>query len=355
MGLRLEEQVLCAETALNLMGLRQFAPIVVFCAHGSQTENNPYAASLDCGACGGHPGGPNARLMAQICNDPTVRCRLAERGIVIPPDTVFVAAQHNTTTDEVDLLSEFPSGTGQGNRLKIDLKLATLGAREERSRYLTGTSSPNLRATNWAEVRPEWGLARNASFIVAHRSLTRGLDLEGRSFLHSYEWNHDANGKSLETILTAPMVVAQWISAQYFFSSLNPKIFGSGSKTTQNIVGKFGVMQGNGSDLKAGLPLQSVKRTRTEPFHEPLRLTTVVHAPVEVVAGVIDRNDILQKLFGNGWVHLIVFDPITQLTLRYVRGPDYHLGRFESIDVGTSSLPSGSSTHGLLHHPSLGH
>jgi uncharacterized protein YbcC (UPF0753/DUF2309 family) len=166
-----------------------------------------------------------------------------------------------------------------------------------------------LRAQDWAQVRPEWGLARNAAFIVAPRSLTKNINLEGRSFLHSYEWEKDEDGASLTTILTAPMVVAQWINAQYLFSTLDNVAFGGGSKITKNITGKIGIMQGNASDLMHGLPLQSVFKSDEEAYHKPMRLTVIVYAPKTHIDPIIKGQAILQKLFGNGWVHLVCHDP----------------------------------------------
>ena len=173
------------------------------------------------------------------------------------------------------------------------------------------TSYVEKRSVNWAETRHEWGLARNASFIVAKRDLTKNIDLDGRSFLHSYDWRIDEDGSALNLILTAPMVVAQWINSQYLFSTINNVAYGSGSKITQNIVGKIGVMQGNGSDLMHGLPLQSVFSSDLESYHQPLRLTTFVHAPTKLIDQAIHKNEILQKLFGNRWVHIFCLDPIS--------------------------------------------
>ena len=36
--------------------------------------------------------------------------------------------------------------------------------------------------------------------------------------------------------------------------------------------------------------------------HEPMRLLAVIQAPLARIDMVIDRNPILQRLFGNGWV-----------------------------------------------------
>ncbi|WP_375596397.1 DUF2309 domain-containing protein [Algihabitans albus] len=314
------ERIFYAEASLSIMGLTQnFAPLVLLCGHGGETVNNPFAAGLDCGACGGNHGGPNARVMAAILNDPLVRSGLIERGIEIPETTLFLAAAHNTTTDAVTL---FDPEAGRSRhpeafaKLQYDLARARAAASAERCRRLPAAGGDSLaavdsRAADWAQVRPEWGLARNAAFIVGHRDLTRGLDLEGRSFLHSYDWRSDMDGRALEVILTAPMVVAEWINTQYYFSTVDNVAYGAGSKITHNVVGTFGVMQGNASDLMTGLPAQSVMSSDERLYHEPLRLMTVVEAPVARIEDIIRRNDILQTLFGNGWVALAALDPET--------------------------------------------
>jgi hypothetical protein len=325
-GLAPKEQAFFAETALTVMGLTSgFAPLVVLCGHGGETVNNPFAAGLDCGACGGHAGGPNARIMAAILNKPEIRGELAERGIAIPETTVFVAGEHNTTTDGVTL---FDTGAAEARhpetlaRLRRALVVAGQAAAVERMRHLPG-DAPATRAADWAQVRPEWALARNAGFIVGHRDLTRALNLDGRCFLHSYDWQGDTSGKALEVILTAPMVVAQWINTQYYFSTLDPVAYGAGSKVTHNVVGGFGVMQGNASDLMTGLPVQSTRADADTPHHEPLRLLTAVHAPVQRIEEVIQRNDVLKTLFGNGWVALLALDPETGRSLRRTRAGDW--------------------------------
>ena len=170
----------------------------------------------------------------------------------------------------------------------------------------------SLRSQDWSQVRPEWGLARNAAFIVGPRAWTKDMDLEGRCFLHSYDWEKDPSGSSLTTILTAPMVVAQWINSQYLFSTLDNVAYGGGSKITKNITGKIGVMQGNASDLMHGLPLQSVYTSDKEAYHQPVRLMTVIYAPREIIDPIISKQDILRKLFGNGWVTLACVEPETR-------------------------------------------
>lgn len=320
-GIGLSEQVDYGESALRIMGLTEnLAPLVVLCGHGSSTNNNAYASALDCGACGGNHGGGNARILAAILNSPPVRSQLADRGLAIPSDTLFVAAEHNTTTDHVELYES----RGQSERqqemldsLRADLAKARIANAKARTETFglpmlhgdRAVRETKRRSSDWAEVRPEWGLARNAAFIVGPRERTKAIDLQGRCFLQSYDWKTDSTGKFLTTILTAPMVVAQWINSQYLFSTLNNVAYGAGSKVTHNVTGKVGVMQGNASDLMHGLPLQSVYAADGQPYHEPLRLLTVVYAPRSMLDAIIHTQDVLKKLFGNGWVALACIDP----------------------------------------------
>lgn len=312
----LKEQIEYAHSALSMIGLTQdFAPIVIFCGHGSTVQNNPHASTLNCGACGGNAGGPNARLIVSILNSSKVRSELNKRGIEIPEATLFLGAEHDTTTDNVKLFCEETDIARQPNliqRLKEDLKSAQLANASVRMPLLgsfKGAKEAIRKSVDWSETRPEWGLAKNAAFVVGPRTLTENLDLKSRCFLHSYDWRSDSHGTSLETILTAPMVVAEWINTQYFFSVLNPVAFGSGSKITHNVVGKIGVMQGNGSDLMHGLPLQSIHSNDIEPYHIPVRLLTVVFAPKTRIDAIVEKHLTLQNLFFNQWVKLVAIDP----------------------------------------------
>lgn len=318
-SITLEQQVNYGASVLNTMGLtKNFAPLIVFCGHGSSTQNNAYATALDCGACGGNHGAPNARIIAAILNSVEVRQALKEEGIDIPNNTLFLGAEHNTTTDEVELYDVNVSSGSFHEKiasLKQDLEHAKNQNSLWRSKAMGSKVDPDtfmVRATDWAQVRPEWGLAKNATFIVGPRELTKNVNLEGRAFLHSYNWEQDANGKFLSTILTAPMVVAQWINMQYLFSTLDNVAFGGGSKTTQNITGKIGIIQGNASDFMHGLSLQSVYMSDHQSYHQAVRLTVVVYAPTALIDAIIEQQNILQKLFGNGWIHLICYDPKRQ-------------------------------------------
>ena len=313
----LEAQVGVAKTLFDLTGWQNFAPLVVLTGHGSNTQNNPFGSSLDCGACAGNPGRHNARTLAKICNDPAVRQGLQEAGITIPEETVFIAAEHNTTTDAITLFDQSVPATHQSalKALKADLAKAQKVAAEERvltmrNRSHSGMQEVQKRSSDWAETRPEWGLAGNAAFIIGPRSLTEDLNLEGRCFLHTYDWYTDPEGKALEAIMSGPMVVTQWINNHYYFASVDNNTFGSGSKVTQNVTGKFGVVQGNGGDLKTGLPLQSLNLDDNHYFHQPLRLMVLIHAPARMVQDILNRNQAsLGGLFDNEWLHLRIMDP----------------------------------------------
>jgi uncharacterized protein YbcC (UPF0753/DUF2309 family) len=326
-GMTLEERVDYAASAFETMGWETFARLVVFTGHASRTTNNPFDASLDCGACAGNPGGPNARVLATICNDERVKAALRDRGFDVPTDTVFLAAEHDTTTDEISLYTDpVPeSHADDVERLRADLETARAGAVAERTEALgvDGTSAVHeveRRAVDWAETRPEWGLAGNAGFVVGPRELTAGLDLDGRAFLHSYDWRTDPDGEALAAILSGPLVVTQWINAQYYFATVDNAVYGSGSKITHNPVGNVGVYQGNGGDLMTGLPLQSVMATDDDPHHQPLRLSAVIHAPVDRVTDALAAHDDVAALLDNGWLALTVVDPTQDHTAFHYAG-----------------------------------
>lgn len=302
---------------LKSVGLvKNFSKVVILCGHGSQTENNTYATALDCGACGGRHGDSNAKALAKILNQEKVREYLKKQGIEIPNQTKFIAAKHNTTNDEIEIYPEENSEISTLMQIKIDLEKARKINNLERSRQMGFDQNDKEldefffdKSHAWSETRPEWGLAKNASFIVAPRSLTKNINLKGRSFLHSYDWQVDEDNSILNLILNAPMVVAQWINSQYLFSTIDNVAFGSGSKITQNIVGKIGVMQGNSSDLMHGLPLQSVYQNDYENYHQPARLSTLIYAPSEKIDKVIEASPKIQQLIFNQWIMLYCIDP----------------------------------------------
>ncbi|MES2093006.1 MAG: DUF2309 domain-containing protein [Actinomycetota bacterium] len=323
----LEERAQLAETAIRMMGVNRFAPLIVLAGHGSTSSNNLYQSALDCGACGGNPGAPNARAAAAIFNDFEVRSILAFRGIPIPSETFFVAAEHDTVSDRIAILdphlvpATHLAAVRQFEKMQRDAadRLIT-----ERAADLPGASprhSParlRRRAHDWAEVYPELGLAGNAAMILGPRELTRGVDLGRRVFLHSYRSELDPDGGALESILTAPVVVAQWINHQYYFSALNPDQLGAGTKTVHNAIGTLGVLSGQGGDLRRGLPWQSVGFGE-ELFHEPMRLAVIAQAPLDRIGEIVSRNQVLRSLLDNDWITLTARTNPTMGWQRYTR------------------------------------
>jgi uncharacterized protein len=318
--LDIETKADLAHKILHSMGLAQRqAPLVLLVGHASQSANNAHAASLDCGACCGQSGEINARVLASVLNDPDVRSKLEQRGVQISPNTSFIAALHNTTTDELDtfdldLLNQ--QTRDQWEYLQPSFNLAFEQVRRERAASLgieADSSNQDLlkklriRANDGAQTRPEWGLTGNASFLIAPRERSLGIDLQGRCFLHEYNHSQDPDYKILELLMTAPMLVTHWINWQYCASTCDPERMGSGNKVLQNVVGgHIGVFEGNGGDLRIGLSKQSLHDGENW-VHEPIRLTVIIDAPQEAIGQIIARHEAVRNLIHNGWLHLWCF------------------------------------------------
>jgi len=319
-----------AESVMRAMSLTEnFAPIVVLAGHGAKVVNNPHASALHCGACGGYSGEVNARLLAGLLNNPEVRERLERRGIEIPGDTLFVGALHDTTTDQVTLFDVDEPGPQHKKRLaelRQWLDAAAKATSAERALCLPRARNGRdlvRRSQDWSEVRPEWALAGCKAFIAAPRKRTAGKNLAGRAFLHEYVWQHDQNFSVLELIMTAPVVVASWISLQYYGSTVAPEAFGGGNKLLHNVVGGIGVVEGNGGLLRAGLPWQSVHDGEKH-VHDPLRLTVCIEAPREAMTDILRRYPDVCALFDNGWLHLFALDQDGRIAWRYAGGLEWH-------------------------------
>lgn len=324
-GIPLEQQISMAKNALNAMSLTEnFAQFVLIVGHGSSMVNNPHATGYDCGACGGHTGEANARVAAAVLNNSAVRTALQKEAIHIPNNTVFLACLHDTTTDEVliynenDVLSSSEKALAE---LKQSLLLAGKSARTERSLRLNSDSSNTDKAIlgrskDWSQTRPEWGLAGCSAFIVAPRERTKGINLEGKSFLHSYNWKKDAGFSVLELIMTAPMVVTSWINLQYYGSAVDNKQYGSGNKTLHNVTAGLGVLEGYSGDLRVGLPFQAV-HDGDQYQHEPQRLQVVIEAPIEAMNDILKKHQPVRDLCDNGWIYLLAMDANGQVSHRY--------------------------------------
>ena len=332
-GLTAQQRLNQAEAVLRGMSLtKDFARLVLLAGHGSTTANNPHASGFDCGACGGHTGEASARIAADILNDPAVRIGLRGRGIAIPDDIWFLGALHDTTTDQISIfdVNRVPAALrSELAELEGWLDRASTLARRERSRFLAldapaGDIDAQVlrRSRDWAQVRPEWGLAGNAAFIAAPRIRTLGIDLGGRSFLHNYDWRQDDGFGVLTLIMTAPMVVASWINLQYYGSTVNNRVWGAGNKVLHNVVGTLGVLEGNGGDLRTGLAWQSV-HDGEKLMHEPLRLNVFIEAPLAAINAIIMAHTMVKELVDNQWLHLWAIDAAGRVAHRYAQNGEW--------------------------------
>jgi len=338
-GFTKEEQAFLISTALKSIGLtKDFAPIVFVLGHGSRSENNPYESALDCGACGGASGIYNARAFCIMANDPEVRRIMAQKhGLEVPSSTVFVPGIHNTTTDEILLydLEFLPANyLPLLENIKKDFERAKELTLIERGQFLDAKKPEEVyrKAYDWSEVRPEWGLSGNYAFIIGRRDLTSSANLMGRVFLHSYDYRVDKKGFLLENILAGPAVVGQWINSEYYFSTVDNEVYGSGSKVYHNIVGRIGVMTGNYSDLRTGLPAQTVLKDG-KPFHIPIRYTLVIEAPFELAKRTINKIRKIRELMQNEWINVIILDPESGVFYRYLEGSWVEYLKKEEVKV----------------------
>lgn len=322
-SLSLAERVGMAEFILTGLGLNRgnVASIVLLAGHGSSTTNNPHRAGLDCGACAGQTGEVNAKAAASLLNDPKVREALVAKGWDLQPDTRFVPALHDTTTDKVHLLEKLgPEDTDAKllGQLKDALEKAGSLTRAERiTRLEEDIRNPDAvfrntvaRGRDWSQVRPEWALAGNAAFIAAPRWRTREMNLAGRAFLHDYDAAKDPDFGVLTLIMTAPLVVANWINMQYYGSIVDNQRQGCGNKVLHNVVGgTIGVLEGNGGDLRIGLSEQSLRDNNGALQHEPLRLSAFIEAPIAMMDRIIAGSDALGNLVNNRWLTIVQIAP----------------------------------------------
>ncbi|MBC7533717.1 MAG: DUF2309 domain-containing protein [Oligoflexus sp.] len=308
-----DSQVQVLAGILKHLGLKdKLGRLVVLTGHGSATSNNMFAAVLKCGACGGHSGDVNARLLSSMLNNPEIRAKLESHKIFIPKKTWFLSAIHETVSDSLLLLDEPSVPASHREDLASLTKIMTLASKalrksQAKSRSVGLNSRLARRMESWSELRPEWALAGNASFIIAPRSWTRAIDLGGRSFLHDYIWQEDEGFSTLELILTAPMIVTNWINMQYYASVVAPEVYGAGNKTLHNLVNETAVQEGNEGDLRVGLPLQSV-HDGSKWMHDPIRLSVFIAAPREVIESIVRKHELVRNLVENEWLHMLRID-----------------------------------------------
>jgi uncharacterized protein YbcC (UPF0753/DUF2309 family) len=346
-GLTVDEMTAIAERVLRDMGLvRGFSRIVLTIGHGSTSMNNPHESAHDCGACGGAGGGPNGRALAQILNDARIRERLSQRGLEIPPETFFVGGLHNTSSETITFYDV--DCVPDSHRADFAAAQATMeaacdrDAHERSRRFLSAPLTLSFdaarlhvegRAEDLAQVRPEWGHATNAISIIGRRAWTRGLFLDRRAFLTSYDpTQDDAQGTILTRILQVVLPVCAGINLEYYFSYVDNTGWGCGTKLPHNIASLVGVMDGAASDLRTGLPWQMVE------IHEPVRLLNIIETTPETMLGILERQPSIGRLCRNSWVHLAVLHPQTR------RVSLFHHGSFQVYQPRATQLPRAASS-----------
>jgi uncharacterized protein YbcC (UPF0753/DUF2309 family) len=329
------------ERVLRDIGLTSnFARLVMFFGHGSVCLNNPHKSAYDCGACSGSAGGPNARTLAAMLNDPRARAILSERGMAIPGETYFLGGLHNTCTDtiefyDLDLMPKTHIGDFEWARDVLE-QTCERNAHERCRRF---DSAPlditpaeawrhvEGRAEDLAQTRPEFGNATNALGFVGRRERVRGLYMDRRCFMHSYDPKQDGEDyKILERILGPVIFVCAGINLQYYFSYVDSPGWGSGSKLPHNVTSLLGVMDGSASDLRCGLPWQGVE------IHEPLRLLFVIECSPRAMLAVMERNPVVGRIIRNNWAQLALLDPDSNEILVYREG-DFHVYRPETHEL----------------------
>ncbi len=327
-GFTVEEMAARVEVLLRSIGLiNGFAPLIYVVAHGSSSANNPHHGAHDCGACSGRPGAVNAKVFAFMANHFKVRESLHSRGISIPSTTQFIGALHDTAADQIafyDLgqLSPVNEVAHLSHKAAFE-KALDLNAKERSRRFASiPTFKPSkavrkaihARSVSLFEPRPELGHGTNTLCFVGRRALTKGLFLDRRAFLNSYDYRTDPEGKLLAGVMRPLGPVCGGINLEYYFSRVDNHKLGAGTKLPHNVMGLIGVANSCDGDLRPGLPLQMIE------VHDPVRLLIIVEHHPDVVLRTIQSDPAMYQWFINDWVNLVAFDPASQLLFQFKAG-----------------------------------
>jgi uncharacterized protein YbcC (UPF0753/DUF2309 family) len=331
--------------------IEDFPPLIVFFGHGSSSLNNPHESAYNCGACSGGRGGPNARAFALMANDPRVRRLISQRGIEIPDDVRFLGAYHNTCSDFVEYydLDLLPRSHRTLFR-RVERSIQEARARNAHERARRFESAPldltpqealehvEQRSEDLSQARPEYNHATNAIVVVGRRDWTRGLNMDRRAFVTSYDPRVDDDQATILTrILQAVIPVCAGISLEYYFSTVDTEGYGCGSKLPHNVTSMIGVMTGAASDLRPGLSQQMVE------IHEPMRILFVVETSAAKMQRIMQLNPGIGKLVQGNWVQLAVIDPATSRIQRYQHQ------KFEDYSLNSQELPEVESSMHWYH------
>jgi uncharacterized protein YbcC (UPF0753/DUF2309 family) len=251
-----------------------------------------------------------------MANHPEVRAILAKNGLIIPDETQFVGALHDTASDEIvfyDISNLSPKNTANHLKNKDCFENALdLNAKERSRRFASIDTKQDIKKVHEAirrrsvslfEPRPELGHGTNALCFVGHRNLTKNMFLDRRAFMNSYDYRTDIEGKLLLGVMRPLPPVC--INLEYYFSRMDNYKLGAGTKLPHNIVGLIGVANSSDGDLRPGLPLQMIE------VHDPVRLMILVEHYPDVVLKTIQTEPSLYEWFINDWVRLTAIHPET--------------------------------------------
>jgi len=330
-GFNVEEMAKRVENLLRSIGLvKDFAPIIYVIGHGASSVNNPHYAAYDCGACSGRAGSVNSRVVSFMANHSGVRTILKGKGIEIPAATQFMGGLHDTTRDEIVFFDENSLSAinlkNHNRHEEVFAKSLDYNAKERSRRFVSiDTQMPpqkihekiRVRSVSLFEPRPELNHATNALCIVGRRELSKHLFLDRRSFMNSFDYMVDPEGKYLLGILRAIAPVCGGINLEYFFSRVDNQKLGAGTKLPHNVMGLVGVANGIDGDLRPGLPSQMIE------VHDPIRLLVIVEHFPEVVLQTIQKEDPTYEWFVNEWVLLVVVHPENHALFLFKEG-EFH-------------------------------
>ncbi len=335
-GYTLDEMAIRAEGFLRGMGLiNDFAPIVYIVAHGSSSANNPHHGAHDCGACSGRPGATNAKVQAFILNHKKVREVLQSKGIVIADTTQFIGSMHDTAADVIgyydeNILNEANAAQHLLNKQNFETAL-NLNAKERSRRFASINTKQELeqvrkaihnRSVSLFEPRPELGHGTNTLAIIGRRHITKGLFLDRRAFLNSYDHTTDEDGTILSAVMRPIGLVCGGINLEYYFSRVDNIKMGAGTKLPHNVLGLFGVANSSDGDLRPGLPWQMIE------VHDPVRLLVIVEHKPEVVLKAIQSSPEVFEWYNNEWVHIVALHPVEKQFYYFKNGS---FSRYEPI------------------------
>ena len=349
-GFTIEEMATRVEGVLRGIGLtKNFAPIVYVMAHGSSSANNPHHGAHDCGACSGRPGSVNARVLSFMANHFKVRQLLLHKGIAIPIETQFIGGLHDTAADQISYYDEqILSGKNvefHSNNISSFEKALDLNALERSRRFASINSKMGLqkvrkeiqkRSVSMFEPRPELGHGTNTLCVIGNRDLTKGLFLDRRAFLNSYDHSSDPKGELLTGIMRPIGPVCGGINLEYYFSRVDNYKLGAGTKLPHNVMGLIGVANSSDGDLRPGLPLQMIE------VHDPVRLLVIVEHFPDVVLKTIQSAPEMYEWYINEWIHLMVVNPETKEFFYFKNGS------FSSYQPLTRSVEVVKDTQSLI-------